>query len=78
MASLILHELTGSPNNVKARIALGYKGLDYDRNPAHLHPALHPQNQRQSRTDGTCYQTSARYGPGSTTTIVTVPTPASA
>ncbi len=31
MASLILHELTGSPNNVKARIALGYKGLDYDR-----------------------------------------------
>lgn len=28
-----LHELTGSPNNVKVRIALGYKGLDYERLP---------------------------------------------
>ncbi len=30
---LTLHELTGSPNNVKVRIALGYKGLKYDRKP---------------------------------------------
>ena len=30
---LILHELTGSPNNVKARIALGYKKLEYERKP---------------------------------------------
>ncbi len=29
-ANLTLHELTGSPNSVKARIALGYKGLKYD------------------------------------------------
>ena len=34
--TLTLHELTGSPNNVKARIALGYKGLDYDRKPFDL------------------------------------------
>ncbi len=33
---LTLHELTGSPNNVKARIALGYKGLKYDRKPLEL------------------------------------------
>ncbi len=33
---LILHELTGSPNNVKVRIALGYKGLKYDRKPLEL------------------------------------------
>ncbi|MCP3996034.1 MAG: glutathione S-transferase family protein [bacterium] len=32
-AKLKLNELTGSPNNVKVRIALGYKGLDYDREP---------------------------------------------
>lgn len=31
MADLKLHELTGSPNSVKVRIALGYKKLDYDR-----------------------------------------------
>lgn len=30
---LKLHELTGSPNNVKIRIALAYKGLDYERVP---------------------------------------------
>lgn len=30
---LILHELTGSPNNVKVRIALDVKGLDYERVP---------------------------------------------
>lgn len=30
-SNLILHELTLSPNNVKVRIALGYKGLDYER-----------------------------------------------
>lgn len=34
--NLTLHELTGSPNNVKARIALGYKGLQYDRKPLDL------------------------------------------
>jgi glutathione S-transferase len=34
--TLTLHELTGSPNNVKARIALGYKGLEYDRKPFDL------------------------------------------
>ena len=34
--NLTLHELTGSPNNVKARIALGYKGLKYDRKPVEL------------------------------------------
>ena len=28
---LTLHELILSPNNVKARIALGYKGLEYER-----------------------------------------------
>ncbi|MEZ6183742.1 MAG: glutathione S-transferase family protein [Planctomycetota bacterium] len=33
MADLILHELTPSPNNVKVRVALGYKGLDYTRKP---------------------------------------------
>lgn len=33
---LTLHELTGSPNSVKIRIALGYKGLDYDRVPVDL------------------------------------------
>jgi len=31
--SLTLHEITGSPNNVKVRIALGIKGLDYERVP---------------------------------------------
>lgn len=37
MASeLVLHELTGSPNNVKVRIALGYKKLDYERKPLSL------------------------------------------
>ncbi len=30
-AKLKLYELTGSPNNIKVRIALGYKGLEYDR-----------------------------------------------
>ena len=34
--NLTLHELTGSPNNVKVRIALGYKGLKYDRKPLEL------------------------------------------
>lgn len=33
MTNLKLHELTGSPNSVKVRIALGYKGINYDRNP---------------------------------------------
>ena len=33
---LTLRELTGSPNNVKVRIALGYKGLDYDREEVEL------------------------------------------
>ncbi len=33
---LTLHELTGSPNNVKVRVALGYKGLDYERKPISL------------------------------------------
>ena len=32
-ADLTLHELTGSPNNVKVRIALGFKGLSYERKP---------------------------------------------
>lgn len=36
MASLILHELTPSPNNVKARIALGFKGLQYERKPLQI------------------------------------------
>ncbi|KAA3605090.1 MAG: glutathione S-transferase family protein [Planctomycetota bacterium] len=30
---LILHELTPSPNSVKIRLALGFKGLDYERRP---------------------------------------------
>ncbi len=30
---LTLHELAASPNNVDARIALGYKGLEYERVP---------------------------------------------
>ena len=30
---LTLHEITLSPNNVKARVALGYKGLEYHRKP---------------------------------------------
>ncbi len=34
--TLTLHELTGSPNNVKVRIALGYKRLNYDRKPVKL------------------------------------------
>lgn len=34
--TLTLHELTGSPNNVKARIALGYKGLKFERKPVPL------------------------------------------
>ena len=33
---LTLHELTGSPNNVKVRIGLGYKGLKYERKPVAL------------------------------------------
>ncbi len=33
---LTLHELTASPNNVKVRIALGYKGLEYARVPLEL------------------------------------------
>ncbi len=32
-SDLILHELTGSPNNVKVRMALGIKGLTYQRIP---------------------------------------------
>ncbi len=36
MASLVLHELTGSPNNVKVRIGLGYKRLAYERKPVTL------------------------------------------
>jgi glutathione S-transferase len=36
MGKLILHELTGSPNNVKARVALGYKKLEYERKPFEL------------------------------------------
>lgn len=31
--ALILHELPPSPNNVKVRIALGYKGIEYERLP---------------------------------------------
>ncbi len=31
MSKLVLHELTGSPNNVKVRMGLGYKGLEYER-----------------------------------------------
>ena len=33
MSGLTLHELTGSPSSVGVRIALGYKGLDYNRKP---------------------------------------------
>jgi glutathione S-transferase len=33
---LTLRELTGSPNNVKVRITLGYKSLDYDRKQVEL------------------------------------------
>ncbi len=36
MADLRLHELTSSPNSVKVRVALGYKGLDYERLPVEL------------------------------------------
>jgi len=36
MSNLTLRELTGSPNNIKVRIALGYKGLDYDRKEVDL------------------------------------------
>ncbi|MEM7247361.1 MAG: glutathione S-transferase family protein [Acidobacteriota bacterium] len=32
-APLVLHELTGSPNSVKVRIALGHMGLEYERRP---------------------------------------------
>ena len=35
-AKLKLYELTGSPNNIKVRIALGYKGLEYEREPVEL------------------------------------------
>lgn len=35
-AKLKLYELTGSPNNVKVRIALGYKGLEYEREVVEL------------------------------------------
>lgn len=34
--NLTLHELTASPNNLKVRIALAYKGLDYERRPVDL------------------------------------------
>jgi glutathione S-transferase len=34
--SITLHELTGSPNSVKVRIGLGYKGLEYERKPLEL------------------------------------------
>ena len=40
MSSLILHELTPSPNNVKVRIALGFKGLPYERQPLELQGAF--------------------------------------
>lgn len=33
MTDLVLHELTPSPNNIKVRIALAYKGLAYERKP---------------------------------------------
>jgi glutathione S-transferase len=33
MTDLRLHELTGSPNSIKVRVALGYKGLEYERVP---------------------------------------------
>lgn len=36
MNQLTLHELTGSPNSVKVRVALAYKGLDYERIPLSL------------------------------------------
>lgn len=36
MADLVLHELTGSPNSAKVRVALGYKGLSYDRRPVEV------------------------------------------
>ncbi len=32
-SDLILHEMTGSPNSVKVRMALGLKGLAYERRP---------------------------------------------
>lgn len=32
-APLILHELPPSPNSVKVRLGLGFKGLDYERRP---------------------------------------------
>ena len=35
-SKLKLYELTGSPNNIKVRIALGYKGLEYEREPLEL------------------------------------------
>jgi len=44
-AKLKLYELTGSPNNVKVRIALGYKGLEYDREPFDL--ASYPGDRSQ-------------------------------
>ena len=39
-STLILHEMTLSPNSVKARIGLGYKGLEYDRKPFDLNDLL--------------------------------------
>ncbi len=33
---LKLHELSASPNNVRVRIALAFKGLDYERIPLHM------------------------------------------
>ena len=35
-AKLTLHELTGSPNNIKIRIALALKGLEYERVPLEI------------------------------------------
>jgi len=35
-ATLKLHELTASPNSLRARVGLGYKGLEYERIPLEI------------------------------------------
>ena len=85
------HFASGAPSDDRQRAWLRLEALQSPmpstRDPAHLHPALHPQNQRQSRTlhPHTSGPTAPATRPQSTyssstalATIVTVPTPASA
>ena len=87
---------SGAPSDDRQRAWLRLEALQSPmpstRDPAHLHPALHPRTngkaERFIRTLKEQWPTAPAtrpqldvlelYGPGSTTTIVTVPTPASA